>query len=272
MSPKLILLFSLLTQVFSFIDSLNKNCFTNSNSFSNDALKFLKTSEEDECDPILVTSLIDSLRNSSIQAVFTDSVPDRLCHIVESLSQLYEKDVITRNCSWYSTSSVPWNRQQQDGSRSIVSGFEQEEIEDEDEGAKRKSEKRSPFVRISPSKVEYSLGYLHHFLIRNNVSSFIVLVIYNDTSTNNRNSSHTNLNILPLILSSFANWDQRQIVDGFILLPSHFFRTIDSIQPVISLLSNIPTECKYVKKPIIDPNVLIETRERNIYVCISTHK
>lgn len=246
MSFKSILVISLLfLKLFSSIDSLkSQNCFTNSNSFSSDSLKFLETSNrENECDPILVTSLIDSLRNTSIDAIFTDSIPDHLCRIVESLSQLYEKDVITRNCSWYSTSSK--QQQKNEVSRSIVSRNQENESEDEDEGDKRKSEKRSTFVRISPSKVEYSFGFLHHFLTRNNVSRFIVLVIYDDDTNTNNTTSGSNLNTLPLILSSFQNWDQRQIMDGFILLPSHFFRTIDSIQPVISLLSTISTQCKY---------------------------
>ena len=238
----LLLLFSCLC--FEVIECSNLNCVSNSNSFSSDSLKFLETSRGEECDPILVTLLIDSLRNSSIEALFTDSIPDHLCQVIESLSVLYEKDVITRNCSLYtsvqrkgSSGIVP--RNQQTNNRTKNSG-------DEDEVRRKavgRKDKRSPFVRISPSNLEYSLGFLHHFLTRNNVSRFIILVIYD--GNRNDSSSTSGSKLLSSLLSSLVNWDQRQIIDGFIFVPSHSFHSSDDYQPVSTFLSSLSTQCKF---------------------------
>lgn len=235
-SPLSLLLFQLLLVLN--VESSKRNCFTNSNSFSSDSLKFLETNQKEnkQCDPILVTSVIDSLRNTSIHAVFTDSIPNRLCQVVESLAMLYEKDVITRNCLWH-TSSFHWK-----GSNSLI--LRKENLtSDQDEVATKEREwkRRSPFVRIAPSKFGYSLEFLHHFLTRSNISRFIVLVIYDA----NISGGSSQVKILSSILQSFANWDQRQTMDGFLFTPTHLFHSSDGYLPIISLLSTLPTQCKF---------------------------
>lgn len=256
MQSALILLFQLLPILN--VEGSSGNCFTNSNSFSSDSLKFLETrqKENEECDPILVTSIIDSLRNSTIDALFTDSIPDHLCQVVESLSLLYEKDVITRNCSWY-TSSLHWK-----GSNGLISAKENLTSDrDEVENKERKLMRRSPFVRIFPSNLEHSLEFLHHFLTRSNISRFIIIVIYDA----NINSSSSQVKILSSILSSFANWDKRQSADGFLFLTTHLFHSQDGSRHVIPLLSSLSTQCKFCSVGVrLDPIVLNDTRELSV--------